>query len=219
MRSRLAIAAAGLLAVAAVPADGSAYEPSSETIHNIVGCVVGADGTTCESTTRQLSTVPGDQSVGTVGSVTPLNSAIYYVDGDYVPDTYAPGPGVKGETFIVDASEPLTGQVTLNGWVQDARVAADAAVFVQLSLRYQDAVTGTSRTSHLSAEVEKPVMTPVDYVFAYEIDIPEELHEVEVTITGMDIATRGVNVLTSGFTNGEGGSFFVLPTLEVVEAE
>ena len=221
MKFRIATVAIGVTAgllVAATPPEGMTYEPTPVTIYNAQSCVQEGEDPRCVSTAFKLATSPGDSSVGNALNGSPASSAIYYVDGVYTYDSYSPGEGVAGERFIIDAAgNDVTGQVTLGGFVGvDASV--DAAVSIQLSLRYFPADAEKPVTRTYTVESTKVAMTPVDNVFEYTIDIPDEFDGVETEVVGMKVAQRGINVLTSGWMDGEGGSYFVLPTLVAVPA-
>lgn len=204
--------AAGLLVAAAPPApDGFEYVPTEITVYNAIGCDQADDGTTCDSTQYYLSTAPGQDNVGSTFSFTPVGSAFYYADGGYTYDVFSPGDGVSGETYVIDASRDLTGQVTLSGFVSPVNAAVDAGVGVIIKLRYTPEGATKAKTVSLTATVDKPVMTPTDNVFAYTIDIPDELDGVEAIVSSMEVGQRGVNVATSGFMNGSGQSYFELP--------
>lgn len=221
MKIRIATVAIGVTAgllVAATPPDGFSYVEESTTIYNAIQCVTEGSSPSCVSTDYELSTGPGDNSVGTTFTATPIGSALYYADGEtYSYQTFKAKAGVLGRTFIADAARDVTGQVELRGWV-GVNVAVDAAVAIQLNLRYEDEATGKMKPLRLEAEVEKIVMAaPGDNVFEYTIDLPDMLDGVEVTIADMGVAQRGVNVLTSGFMDGEGESFFEFPSFRKVE--
>ncbi|MBW3619623.1 MAG: hypothetical protein KY461_05210 [Actinobacteria bacterium] len=219
MKFRTATVAVGVtvgLLVAATPPEGFTYEPTPVTIHNAQSCVQEGGDPRCVSTSYKLATSPGDSSVGSALTATPAASAIYYVDGAYSYDTYSPGEGVLGQRFVLDAAgNDITGQVTLRGFA-GVDAAVDAAVSVQLSLRYFPVDADKPITRTYSVESTKVVMTPVDTVFEYTIAIPDEFDGVEAEVAGMKVAQRGINVLTSGFMDGEGGSYFVLPTLRAI---
>lgn len=216
MKIRTATVAAGIAAcllVAATPPEG--HVASSETIYNAISCVRAEDGTTCASTAYGLSTAPGDSTVGTLpGPTTPYNAAVYYVDGVYSYQAFSPAAGVAKETFLVDASQPLVGQVTLSGYRELPDASLDAGVSVQLILRTVDEATGKATSRVLETEVTKQVMAPGDNVFEYEFDVPDVFDHAETSVTSMKIGIRGVHVLTNGFMDGQGGSFFQLPVFE-----
>ena len=223
MRARIATLTvglvAGLLVAAAPPApEGSTYEATQTRVNNAITCVRDeTDGTTCASTTYTLSTELGDSTVGTLpGPTTPVNSAVYYVDGVYTYQPFSAGKGIAGVKFIADAERPLTGQVTLSGYREAPDASVDAAVHIRLILQYVNDA-GKTVTRRLETEVTKPVMIPGDNVFAYEFDLPDEFDGRETTIGTFDLGLRGVHVLTNGFIDGQGGSFFDLPTWTLVE--
>ncbi|MBW3619624.1 MAG: hypothetical protein KY461_05215 [Actinobacteria bacterium] len=223
MRARIATLTVGMVAgllVAAAPTapEGSTYEATQTRVNNAITCIRDeSNGTTCASTTYTLSTELGDSTVGSLpGPTTPVNSAAYYVDGVYSYQAFTAGKGIAGVTFIADAGRPLTGQVTLSGWRELPDLSADAAVSIRLTLRSVDEA-GKTTTRRLETEVTKTVMVPGDNVFAYEFDLPAEFDGRETTISSMDLGLRGVHVLTNGFIDGQGGSFFDLPTWSLVE--
>lgn len=220
LSSVLALVTVGALAVAAAPPEapeGQEYVPASENVIMAIGCT--GDGATCESTEYFLSKTPGSSSVGTTFTATPIGSAFYYADGESYSTQNFFSDETLPESYVLRAGEDLTGQVTLRAYVSGAELAVDSAVYVEITA-YEVAEDG-SRGDFVTlgeAEVEKVVMVPGDNVYEYSIDLPDELEGVAVTDLSLDLGQRGVNVLTSGFVDGEGASFFEVPTYELQDA-
>lgn len=206
-----------LLAVALVgfgpPPEGYEHAPDSEQVYLAIGCnQADPNSPSCDSTEYWLGTEPGQSNVGNVGSVTPINEVSYLTDGPwsfaefYGDDSLQPG-------YILRTDEPLTGQVTLGGFF-GGHSSADSTIKVEIFARAGDDLRPITLGE---AEATKLVATPLDRVYEFEIELDEELETVEVEQLRLRLSVRGVHVLTNGFVNGSGGSWFHLPHYDLVE--
>jgi hypothetical protein len=192
--------------------EGFEYVPAEEHVNMAIVC----PGTGTCSATYTLSQFPGTESVGSTFTFTPLEY-LFHATGSGAPfGTYTPDETLEPE-YVVRADEPITGQVTMGGFIGGAEFGADSTVEVVL--------TGTRAGSFQSvalgsASVNKPVVTPTaeGRVYPFSFSVPADLDGVKVNNLSLDLYVRGIQVLQNGFVDGEGGSYFDLPYYRLVPA-
>lgn len=210
-----AIVIAAMLVVmpvsAATPApDGFTYEPSSQKITMGIGC----EGTgVCDSTEYWIGNRAGTSSVGQVGTVTPLNEVFYQVEGAALNSSDFPAnTWLYNREFLLRTDEPLTGQVTLRGY-GNAGFGVNTTVDVVISGRNR---TDNNRPFTLTATATDQHLPGAPVALKYSIDLDPAMDGDSVVFDNLNLVVRGVNVL-SGFTNGQGESYFTVPTHQLVE--
>jgi hypothetical protein len=220
VRTLFTVVAVIALGAAAAVAEDEEFElvPADEQIFAAIQCIrADPSQPTCDSTVYELGLQPGDSTVGTVpGNTTPASYVNYLQSGQpsyqefFAGETLAP-------TYILRTDEPITGQVTVQGY-GGTDTSVDATVSVRLTA---NRVGAPGLLTLGTAESNKPVATPTaeGRTFEFEIEVDEELDGTEVRNLSLGIAYRGIHVLTSGFLNGQGGTFFHLPYYEVVPVE
>ncbi len=169
-----------------------------------------ASSPTCDSTNYALSRLPGDSGVGNLADLTPVGwseggRSIGFAADDTMADSYV----LRGDSTI-------TGEVVLTGY-QGITLAGDSTVEVSL---YASDLEGGFVTLG-AASVNEPVVAGVGdgVAYAFEITVPAGLEGVEITGLNADVKIGAVSVLTWGFVDGRGGSFFDLPYYELVPTE
>jgi hypothetical protein len=218
VRTLLSVTAVILLAAsAAIAEETEEFElvPADEQVFAAIQCIrADPNQPTCDSVVYELQLAPGDSTVGTVpGNTTPASYINYTQSGQpnyqdfFAGDSLAP-------TYVLRTDEPVTGQVTVQGY-GGSDTSLDATVSVRLTATRTDA---PGMVTLGEVESNKVVATPTaeGRTFEFEFDLDEALEEQEVRNLSLGIAYRGIHVLTSGFLNGQGGTFFDLPYYEVV---
>lgn len=221
IRTAVTIGATTLAAIASVaahnpPPDGFEYVPRTEFINMNIGCDQGDDGTTCDSTEYWLGKDLGTDSVAQVGWTTPQDWAATTATGTYRYTSF-PGNSTLQPQYILNAQDDIEGRVEIGGYIGGAEFAADSGVSLVFTATNAD--TGQSLTLG-SVEVTKPVVTPGvatpdSRVYEFTIELAEDLDGVAITSLSVDVGMKHLTVLTNGFMNGQGGSFFELPHYEL----
>lgn len=211
MGIRKLVTTVAVLGLAAVSIAADPPAEGTERIYLGIGCQQAEDGATCDSTEYWLGEVAGASSVGTTYSATPLGTAEYYSGGDWSYAQFFSDDSLA-ESYTLVGDQPILGQVTVGGFIGGAEIAVDGAVRVELSAKK----AGGGTIDLGEADVEKPVVTPSgatpdSIVYAFELPANAEFDGVEITSMTMTVHVRGVSVLTNGFVDGEGESFFDLP--------
>jgi choice-of-anchor B domain-containing protein len=178
-------------------------DPVDQTVYFSIGCERAEDGTTCARTVRSLSAEPGESSVGTIGDLTPLNEAIYLLDGTERTQQYG-ADATLADRYRLRSGQPIEGQITLQSF-SDAG-AGLTTVYVELSGLDAD----NQRIKLGDATVTQLMPPGGPTVFEFTIELEPDLDGVVVEGLSAGVAVRGANLL-AGFTDGEGGSFFTLP--------
>lgn len=209
IRAALIAAALGttLLAAAPTPPDGFEYVPSSQTIQMGIGCT----GTgVCDSTEYWIGLNAGTSTVGSLpGQTTPVNEVTYQVEGAaaYI-DEFPADDSIFGKEFVLRTDEALEGQVTISGY-QNAGFSPNLTIDIDLLVKIDGGfglLEATATTTHLPGG-------PV--VLEYSIPLDEDDDGKTIVFDSLELTVRGANVLT-GFINGQGGSYFDVPTYELV---
>lgn len=210
-----AVTALGAGTAVAVPPpapEGFQYVPSEE--HVVMAIVCPGTGT-CTAT-YTLSQNPGTESVGSTFSATPLEY-LFHATGSGAPfGTFTPDQTLEPE-YVLRADEPITGQVTMGGFISGAEFGVDSTVEVVLT----GTRAGTFQPVALgSASVNKIAVTPTaeGRVYPFSFSVPAELDGVAVSNLSLDLYVRGIQVLQNGFVDGEGASYFDLPYYRLVPA-
>ena len=201
---------------AAVPPEApEGFEYVSAKEHVVMAIVCPGTGT-CTAT-YTLSQNPGTESVGSTFTFTPLEY-LFHATGSGAPfGTFTPDQTLEPE-YVLRADEPITGQVTMGGFIGGAEFAADSTVEVVLT----GTRAGSFQTVALgSASVNKIAVTPTPEgrVYPFSFSVPAELDGVAVNNLSLDLYVRGIQVLQNGFVNGQGGSYFELPYYELVPTQ
>lgn len=219
MRSTISKAAAIVIAAmlvvmpasAATPApDGFTYAPSSQQIFMGIGC----EGTgVCDSTEYWIGNTAGGSSVGQIGSVTPVNEAFYQAEGEALSSSDFPANAwLYNREFLLRTDEPLTGQITLRGY-GNAGFGVNSTVDVVIGGRN---LTNNKRPFTLNATATDHHLPGAPLTLEYSIDLDPAMDGDTVVFDNLNLVVRGVNVLT-GFVNGQGESYFTVPTHQLVE--
>lgn len=210
----LAIVAA-LLAVPAAAAppeapEGFEYVADSERVLMGIGCV---GDNVCDSTEYWIGDRAGESNVGTLpGPVTPVNEIFYQVEGEALNNTDFPADSsLSGRELRVRADEPLTGQVTIHGY-QSVGSGVNTTVDVRIDGRNRT----TGKFLSLQATSTDHQLPGSPLVLEYSIELDPGMDGDVIVIDNLNLVVRGVNVL-NGFVNGTGGSFFDVPTYDLVE--
>ena len=203
----LSTVALGALPVQAAtpPPEGFTYAPASERVMMGIGCT----GTgVCDSTQYWIGKNAGDSSVGTIpGPVTPANEVAYQARGEALSNTDFPADnGMVSREFRVRTDEPLTGQVTIGGY---QGVGSGVNTTVDLIISGRNRTSGKSFT--LTATSTGNQVPQEDLVLEYSIDLDPSWDGDMISFSNVNLVVRGVNLL-NGFVDGEGGSFFEVPT-------
>lgn len=199
-------------AVAVPPPAPEGFQYVSAKEHVVMAIVCPGTGT-CTAT-YNLSKNAGTESVGSTLSATPLEY-LFYATGSSEPfGTYTPDDTLAPE-YVLRADEPITGQVTMGGFIGGAEFGADSTVEAVLTATR---ATGGSAVAIGSATVNKIAVTPTadGRVYPFSIAVPADLDGVKVRDLSLALYVRGIQVLQNGFVNGEGGSFFDLPYYKLV---
>jgi hypothetical protein len=210
-----ALTALGAGTAVAVPPpapEGFQYVPAEE--HIVMAIVCPGTGT-CTAT-YALSQNPGTESVGSTLSFTPLEY-IFHATGSGEPfGTFTADETLEPE-YVLRAGEPISGEVTMGGFIGGAEFGADSTVEVVLT---GTRVGSSSSVALGSATVNKLVVTPDDAgrVYPFTFSVPADLDGAKVRDLSLDLYVRGISVLQNGFVNGEGGSWFDLPYYRLVPA-
>ncbi|MGH2692755.1 MAG: hypothetical protein ACRDHM_09665 [Actinomycetota bacterium] len=193
--------------------DGFQYVSADE--HIVMAIVCPGTGT-CTAT-YALSQNPGTESVGSTLSATPLEY-IFHATGSSEPfGTFMADETLEPE-YVLRADEPISGQVTMGGFIGGAEFGADYTVEVVLTGTRVG--PGSSSVALGSATVNKLVVTPdsAGRVYPFTFSVPADLDGVKVRDLTLDLYVRGISVLQNGFVDGEGGSWFDLPYYKLVPA-
>lgn len=127
----------------------------------------------------------------------------------YVPDTYTASDGVP---FKLDATEDITGVISIRSYLPPANVGAGlASVTVQLS----GTVDGEEEEVVLGEwSIEYTAMPGTVHTFEYEIDVDDALSEKEFTSLSATVAPGGTTVGLHGvIEHDEPPSLINVPTL------
>ena len=200
---------------AAVPPEapeGFEYVPAKEHVNLAIVC----PGTGTCTASYALSLFPGTENVGSTFSFTPLEY-IFHATGSGAPfGTYSADQTLEPE-YVLRTDEPITGQVTMGGFIGGAEFGADSTVEVVLSATRVG--TGFQPVALGSASVNKVAVTPTADGRVYQFtlpSLPESLDGVKIRDLTAELYVRGIQVLQNGFVNGTGGSYFELPYYELV---
>jgi len=197
------------------PPEGFEYVPAKDQVMLGIGCQQGAGGT-CDSTEYWLGDNAGTDSVGTVPqTTTPWNYAFFAAGDEIAFATFVANETLPSE-YVLRSDEPIGGQISMSGY-QGTNASADSTVRVALSATragsFQAVDLGT-------ATVNKTVVTSAaENVYPFQLTVPSNLDGVAIRDLSMVVYFRGVHVLTNGFVNGAGGSFFDLPYYALVPTQ
>jgi len=197
------------------PPEGFEYVPATDQVMLGIGCQQGAGGT-CDTVEYWLGKNAGTDSVGTVPpTTTPWNYVFYAAGTENVFATFAANESLPSE-YILRSDEPIKGQISLSGY-SGTHASVDSTVRVALSATrvgsFQAVDLGT-------ATVNKTVVTSAaENVYPFELAVAPNLDGVAVRDLSMVLYVRGVHVLTNGFVDGAGGSFFDLPYYALVPTQ
>jgi hypothetical protein len=219
---RVAAATAGLLlAVTATSAgaDGTELVQSSERINFNIGCVTTEADPRCQTTQYWLGTNKGNNSVGTLLTVTPAGWALHKESGEYTTNTFSGDASLQPQ-YVLQGGSEITGQITIRNTPNGTpTAAADSGVFVKLGAFLVDTTktSGVGKFTPLGeTEVVKTLVAPGDNVYRFTFTVPAELDGVAVTRPSAEVGQRHIGA-GYGFMDGRGGSYLDLPHL--VEAE
>lgn len=177
--------------------------PQLEEVFFAIQCITEGEDPRCVSTNFALSTQPGDNSVANVAEATPLNEAFHQADRSALSRRYAPDETMH-DAYSIRTDDPLEGQVTIRSFGG----VGTGLTTVEVDIAGKDA--DGQRIDLANATVTQPVLPGSDAVFAFSVELDSALDGVVVHDLFAEVTVRGFNVLT-GFTDGEGGSFFHLP--------
>jgi len=159
---------------------------------------------TAASDQMRLSIVQGTDSggCGTLGSITPLNE-IGSTVGVVAPavDIY---PAVDGLPLTLDASRPVTGQITLSSF-QPGVEAGGGTVTIDITLTGDSATIGTTSVSYTVLPTQPPVAS------TFSIQPPASLDKRDFGAITLSVRVRGVHA-AHGYFSYNGASFVTLPT-------
>ena len=192
------------------PPEGFAYEPASEKIVMGIGC---QGDNLCDTTEYWIGDRAGTSNVGTLpGPVTPANEVAYHATGAALNNTDFPANNsLYNREFRLRTDAPLTGQVTVHGY---GGVGFGVNTTVDVVISGRDRTSGRSFSlAGTSSGIHAPG-APV--VLEYSIELDPAMDGDLVVFDNLNLVVRGVNVL-SGFVNGQGESFFEVPTHNLVE--
>ena len=214
---RLAIVIAALFIMSGIAQAEPEYIPRTDKIYLSIGCDA-ADTGTCNTTSYWLGKTPGNNSVSSVPqTVTPWNYA-FSAAGEDIPF----GPFTAGEdlplSYTIRTDQPIRGQVTVSGYA-GPHVSADTTMAIELAADNADPRGVYPMFDRVVVNKQTAVGAGNTHTFTFEIPWPADLADKTVlTNLSATLYFKGVHVLTSGFIDGEGGSFLNLPNYEVVEA-
>jgi hypothetical protein len=192
------------------------YIPRTSKIFMSMGCDAAETGT-CNTTQYWLGKTAGQDSIGGIPqTITPWNY-VFSAAGDDI----AFGPFTHGEdlplSYTARTDQPIRGQVTVRGY-GGPYASADSTVAVELTADNADPRGVYPVFERVSVNKQTAVGTGATNTYAFEIPWPSDLPDRSVlTNLSVTLYFKGVHVLTSGFIDGEGGSYFNLPNYEVVE--
>lgn len=186
--------------------------PETERVLFSTGCDQGAGGT-CDTTQYWLGLTPGGSSVGTIPqTVTPWNWAFSAAGNDIVYAEYA-GNNELAPTYTLRADEPIAGRIQTQGY-QGPTVSADSTVTVELRAQRQTPTGGWQSTTLGTAAVNQTLVAgTAAAVYEFELALPETRQGEVIRNLNATLYFKGIHVLTNGFVNGQGGSWFDLPHL------
>lgn len=216
MKIRTAVSAVALLVVTGAAASAETtteVEVLTERVNFAIDCVQEGSDPRCVSTAYNLSTAPGDSSVGNALTISPAGYALWAAEG-YSVSSFAGDTTLRPEYTLVGGSE-ITGQVTYRAYNDAPALAADAGVQVSL---FATRVDNRRSVTLGDVEVTKTAVTPDDASFAFTFVVPEELDGVAVKALSADVGQRWITA-GYGFMDGEGLSFFDLPHVVPAEVE
>lgn len=217
MQIRIVVSAVALLVATGAAASAETTTEGgtvlTERVNFAIDCVQEGSDPRCVSTAYNLSTEPGDSSVGNALTISPAGYALWAADG-YTVTSFAGDPTLRPEYTLVGGSE-ITGQVAYRAYGDAPELAADAGVQVSLFATRVD----TRRSVVLGdVEVTKAAVTPGDASFSFTFVVPEALDGVAVKALSADIGQRWITA-GYGFMDGEGLSYFDLPHVVPAEVE
>lgn len=191
---------------------GGDYEPETEKALLGIGCQQGAGGT-CDSVDYWLGLTAGQSSVGNAGTFTPLGWLSGQTDE---PSAFAsfPGDTSLAPSYLLRTEAPLTGRISVGGWVSGGEVAVDSTVRVVV-----EAINVATKKPVTLADVtvNKPVVTPgaataASRRYDFSAQIPSTVADrTEVRNLQLVLYVDSVTVLQHGFVDGKGGSWIELP--------
>lgn len=209
----LTVAALAVASVAAAPMQETTQPeaeserlPATETLYIAAGCPEDTPGT-CTST-RWLGLTAGDATSNYITAITPVDEALYHVEGGPNWRDYPSDDSLAAEGYPLRADEDIEAVVALSAQGPGAAVTVHARVTA-----FVDGQFTTFGPQEQFVEALVPTTT-TEVPFSF--DIPEELDGAVLSSATFDVAVHGANV-AAGYIDQQGGSTVDLPYWQETE--